>query len=165
MDRPELTGTMESLRQELRGILTAQGLYPREAAAMVETWRDSWFEEGARLFYVVPQSAVDALLPLRIDPKPEKITRVFVGRMEIVTPEIETEVAQAIRVRDQAVLRKYGRFLEPISRMVEARLSATDAAQQINDVTRMIASQKSPAAACPAASPAKLTVPLPPPSQ
>jgi hypothetical protein len=165
IDRPELTGTMESLRQELRGILTAQGLYPREAAAMVETWRDSWFEEGARLFYVLPQSAVDALLPLRIDPKPAKITRVFVGRLEIVTPEIETEVAQAIRVRDQAVLRKYGRFLEPISRMVEARLSATHDARKIDDVTRMIAPQKSPAASCPAAGSAKPTVPIPPPSQ
>jgi hypothetical protein len=27
-------------------MLTAEGLYPREAKAMVETWRDSWFEEA-----------------------------------------------------------------------------------------------------------------------
>ena len=162
MARPELTGTMESLRQELRGILTAQGLYPREAAAMVETWRDSWFEEGARLFYVLPQAAVDALLPLRIDPKPASVTRVFVGRVEIVTPQIETEVAQAIRAGDQAVLRKYGRFLEPISRMVEARLSATHDEGKIAEATRTVASRQTPAAACPAPGSAKPAAPSPP---
>ena len=37
---------------------------------MVETWRDSWFEDGARLFYLLPRSAVDVVLPLQIDPRP-----------------------------------------------------------------------------------------------
>ena len=165
MDRPELTGTMESLRQDLRGILTAQGLYPREAAAMVETWRDSWFEEGARLFYVLPQAAIDALLPLRIDPKPARVTRVFVGRLEIVTPEIETEVTQAIRTGDQAVLRKYGRFLEPISRMIEPTLSATHDERKIAGATRLVASGQTSAAACPAPGSAKPAAPSPRPIQ
>jgi hypothetical protein len=31
------------------------GLYRKEAEPMVETWRDSWFEEGIRLFYIVPR--------------------------------------------------------------------------------------------------------------
>src|SRR3954463_2876252 len=87
IERPVLTGTIEALRKDLRDMLTARGLYPREAAAMVETWRDSWFEEGARLFYLVPQGTVDGILPIDIDPKPASFTRVFVGRMEVVTPE------------------------------------------------------------------------------
>ena len=125
IERPELNGTLESLRRDLREILIHRGLYPREAAAMVETWRDSWFEEGARLFYVLPQATVDRLLPLEIDPKPSSLTRVFVGRMEVVTPEMESEVAAAIRTNDRPVLRKYGRFLEPISEVVRARLATT----------------------------------------
>ena len=64
IDRPVLNATMESMRQELQSLLIEKGLYPREAAAMVETWRDSWFEDGARLFYLLPQYATDALLPL-----------------------------------------------------------------------------------------------------
>ena len=92
---------------------------------MVETWRDSWFEEGTRVLYLLPQSIVDGVLPLDIDPKPADTTRVFVGRMELVTPEIESEVAQAIRVNDRATLQKYGRFLEPISQLIEGRLKAT----------------------------------------
>jgi hypothetical protein len=162
IERPSLTGSIDSLRNELRGVLTAQGLYPREAAAMVETWRDSWFEEGARLFYVLPKAAVDALLPLRIDPKPASVTRVFVGRLEIVTPQIETEVAQAIRAGDQAVLRKYGRFLEPISRMIEPTLSATHDERKIAEAARMVASRQASPAACPAPGSAKPTAPSPP---
>jgi hypothetical protein len=34
----------------------AQGLFPKEAHAMVDTWRDSWFEEGTRAFYILPAS-------------------------------------------------------------------------------------------------------------
>jgi len=166
IERPALTGSIESLHRELRGMLTEQGLYPREAAAMVETWRDSWFEDGARLFYLLPQSAVDALLPLQIEPKPESVARVFVGRLEIVTPEIETEVAQAIRARDPIALRKYGRFLEPISQMVQARLTATHDEWKIQEATRMVTSQRnSPAASCTAAGSAKPTTPGPPPVQ
>src|SRR5204862_6526590 len=71
---------------ELEQILIANGLFDREARAMVDTWRDSWFEEGARLIYVVPRPIVDAILPLDIAPAPTSITRVFVGRMELVTP-------------------------------------------------------------------------------
>ena len=31
---------------ELEKLLLANGLYPEEASAMIETWRGSWFEEG-----------------------------------------------------------------------------------------------------------------------
>ena len=166
IERPALTGSIESLRRELRGLLTEQGLYPREAAAMVETWRDSWFEDGARLFYLLPQSAVDALLPLQIEPRPASVARVFVGRLEIVTPEIETEVVHAIRAGDSVALRKFGRFLEPISQMVQARLTATHDGQRIQEATRMVASQgKSAAATCAASTTAKPTVPGPAPVQ
>src|SRR5438132_371630 len=59
------------------------GLYPKEAAAMVDTWRDSWFEPGSRLFYVAPRQAVDAILPLNVTPAPGSVVRVFVGRIEL----------------------------------------------------------------------------------
>jgi hypothetical protein len=152
LDRPALAGNIQSLREGLRDILTQEGLYPREAAAMVETWRDSWFEEGARLFYMLPQSAVDAILPLNIDPKPATLKRVFVGRMEIVTPEIESEVAEAMKAGDQPVLRKYGRFLEPITQMVQQRLAASFDQRNVDSAMKLVSSQSTKAAcAAPAA--------------
>jgi hypothetical protein len=152
LDRPALVDNVESLRERLRGILVGESLYPREAAAMVETWRDSWFEEGARLFYVFPRSAVDAILPLQIEPAPATVKRVFVGRMEIVTPEIESEVAEAIRTGNQTVLRKYGRFLEPISQMVQQRLAARYDQQKVDNALKLVSSHSSKTAcAVPAA--------------
>jgi hypothetical protein len=158
LDRPDLTAGIESLREELRRILTTEGLYAREAAAMVETWRDSWFEDGARLFYVFPQSAVDTVLPLQIEPVPATVKRVFVGRMEIVTPEIESEVAEAVRTNNQAVLRKYGRFLEPISQVVQSRLAARYDQKRMDDAMKLVASQ-STKSACAAPAAARLSGP------
>ena len=63
---------------------------------MVETWRDSWFEEGTRLIYIVPSRAVDAFLPLHVDPAPSQLARVFVGRIELITSETKREVEVAI---------------------------------------------------------------------
>ena len=120
IERPPLTSSADALGEDLQAALIEQGLFAREAQAMVNTWRDSWFEKGMRLFYVLPQSSVDALLPLRIDPEPAEVVRAFVGRLEVVTPAMLTEVDRAIRTHDTAVLTQYGRFLEPIAERILA---------------------------------------------
>src|SRR5262245_24589234 len=83
---------------------------------MIETCRDSWFEEGTRLFYIVPRRALDSILPLEIQPAPSQLSRVFVGRMEVITPEIQDRVRQAVAKNDRVTLEKYGRFFEPIAK-------------------------------------------------
>lgn len=108
---PELTGSFDDLRDRLTGMLVEAGLYPKEASAMVETWRDSWFEEGMRLLYLVPRARVDQLLPLQIDPPPQAVERVFVGRIELISPAIRETIGTAVAARDGATLRRYGRFL------------------------------------------------------
>jgi hypothetical protein len=87
LDPPSLDGSLPLLRYDLETALIAQGLFPREAQAMVETWRDSWFEEGSRLIYIVPSRAIDDALPLQVEPVPSQTARVFVGRIELITPE------------------------------------------------------------------------------
>ena len=114
LDRPELNADLGALRAALQNALISAGLFTDEAHAMLETWGDSWFEQGARLIYILPRSSVDSILPLSIQPAPEKIERVFVGRVELITPEIKNDVAAATQRNDQAVLAKYSRFLEPI---------------------------------------------------
>jgi hypothetical protein len=66
--------------------------------------------------------------------------------MEIVTPEIESEVAEAIRTSNQAVLRKYGRFLEPISQVVQSRLAARYDQKRMDDAMKLVASQSTKSA-------------------
>ena len=114
LDPPELTATIDSLGRDLEGLLVAQDLYQDEAHAMVESWRHSWFEEGSRLLYIVPAGFVDLVLPLSINPAPSQTVRVFVGRLEIVTPATKMAVERAFTSRDNVTLGKYGRFLEPI---------------------------------------------------
>ncbi|HEY2431741.1 MAG TPA: hypothetical protein VGI12_03635 [Vicinamibacterales bacterium] len=113
--RPSLDDASGAPLAELKKILVANGLYPREAQAMVDTWKDSWFEEGARLLYVVPRADVDAILPLSMSPGPAALARVFVGRIELMTPATLRDVKAAVTSRDRRMLTRYGRFLLPIA--------------------------------------------------
>jgi hypothetical protein len=116
-------GTMESLRRDLEALLVSHGLYEKEASAMLDTWGDAWFEEGLRVFYVVPQRAADSALPLTVDPPPARTVRVLVARTEILTPESLASLEQQVRdlsdaeVSDAAAraraLERLGRFAEP----------------------------------------------------
>jgi hypothetical protein len=136
--RPELGQPVEPLLREFEKTLVGQGLYEKEAAAMVKTWRDSWFEEGLRVFYILPRRATDAILPITIKPQPTELARVFVGRAEIITPEMESEIRAAAQLfgenspeaRAAAInsVRRYGRFADPVLR--ESRNSAKDNASR-----------------------------------
>ena len=66
------------------------------------------------MLYIVPAAFVDDVLPLSINPAPAQTVRVFVGRLEIVTPATERAVGRALDTHDIATLKMYGRFLEPI---------------------------------------------------
>jgi len=120
LDAPTLDGSFEQLRHDLENALVAQGLFPKEAQAMVATWRDSWFEEGSRLIYIVPAHAIDAMLPLQVDPAPSQTARVFVGRIELITAETKRVVEDALTAGDWPVIERYGRFLEPILQRIAA---------------------------------------------
>jgi hypothetical protein len=139
MARPAVDDDVTGLQRALVKILIANGLYAKEAEAMVATWTDSWFEEGTRLFYIVPRATVDAILPLTITPAPQQIERVFVGRLELVSAASRDAVRRALQANDRPTLDKYGRFLGPIGDQVlrwaapiqrpllEARLNAARA--------------------------------------
>jgi hypothetical protein len=88
--------------------LMARGLFADEARAMVATWSRHWFQSpGNRVIYIVPDGEVTRMLPLTLDPAPEKMVRVLVGRLEYLTPEREARVQQALfeRVAEDPVMR------------------------------------------------------------
>jgi hypothetical protein len=125
-----------ALNDHLERVLIAHGLYPKEARAMIATWRETWFEEGSRLFYIAPRPAVDAVLPLQFTLRPADIARVFVGRIELMTPQTVADVKNGLLVNDQTTLAKYGRFLEPFMNRVfaesaPAERTRMEAARQI----------------------------------
>jgi hypothetical protein len=133
LDPPDLNATVDSLARDLEGILIAQGLYQNEAQAMVEIWRDSWFEEGTRLLYIVPPEFVNTILPLTIKPAPMQTTRVFVGRLELIAPATTSAVERAFAEHDSATLVKYARFLEPILKTMIENAPNLDKAKEFRD--------------------------------
>jgi hypothetical protein len=138
LQTPSVSGTIDSLRADLEDLLAAQGLFRDESRAMVETWQDSWFEEGSRIFYIVPRDFVDSILPLSIQPAPDQVVRTFVGRIELLTPGTEKSIDAAIASNDSATLKKYGRFLFPIFELMVAKQPDSARQQQMWDALSMV---------------------------
>ena len=121
----------DRIADDLAARLAESGLYPKEARAMVNTWRSSYFQsEGVRALFVMPQGWTDEFIPIEVRPKPKELVRVMVGRLELLTTERErlaeaavADLASPDSARRQAAfatLQAQGRYVEPIVRRVLA---------------------------------------------
>jgi len=119
------------LADDLAARLVESGLYAKEARAMVNTWRTSYFAtDGIRVLFVLPQQWTDTFIPMQVSPPPERLVRVMVGRIELLTPERERAAQTALanltssdaHVREDAfaTLQRQGRYAEPIVRRTMA---------------------------------------------
>jgi hypothetical protein len=135
-DLQPLDQAADQLDAALTQRLTQSGLYPKEATAMVRTWRESYFKTpGSRVLFVMPQSWTDAFIPMNLRPQPKQTVRVMVGRLELLTPERELAVENAVRglsskeaaVRELSFkqIQSQGRFAEPVLRRL-SRSGAED---------------------------------------
>ena len=122
---------------QVQTALTSEGLFPDEANAMVNTWKDSWFaEDGVRVLYLLPRPWTDEILPLKLNPQSKELTRVMVGRAEVITPKEETALFQLLtkaqngdgsaRIQAANELTKLGRFAEPALRLASAHAGPPD---------------------------------------
>jgi hypothetical protein len=131
---PSESSTVNALAGAMVHELTAAGLYDKEALAMVNTWRASWFgENGTRLLYLVPGKLTDKLLPLTVDPVPDERVRVLVGRLETLTPEDCQRLVRTLggnkaddksaEAAVKAEVASLGRFAEPAIQFVIGQTS------------------------------------------
>ncbi len=124
-----LSDVRADLARRLREALVGEGLYEREAAAMVQTWDESWFgDQGTRVLYTLPRAWTDRTLPLTIEPRPRELARVMIGRAELISPEMEWNLLKQVirfadadsatraRIIDDTRKLGYGRFMEPTTR-------------------------------------------------
>lgn len=123
----DLKDGVEKAKLHVSASLAAAGLYPKEARAMVNTWEKSYFQtEGLRLLYILPRATVDEVIPLQVQPAPDQLVRVMVGRVEVLTPSTERRIEQAVvdlgandplvKKSAQAELDRLGRLREPVLR-------------------------------------------------
>ena len=105
--------TIEELRTQMTQHLIAAGLYEKEALAMVNTWNDSWFlEQGQRCFYLVPEDLTNTVIPLQIEPAPDQMCRVMVGRLEIMSPTEEKRLMEVVQANATERARQYAERAE-----------------------------------------------------
>jgi hypothetical protein len=98
VELPAEASTPDKLGEAMTKLLTEQGLYEKEAKAMVKTWKTDWFgQNGTRLLYLVNDVQTNYILPLTVEPKPEKLVRVLVGRHDVLTPEREREIDALVK--------------------------------------------------------------------
>lgn len=116
----EVISRGSAMRTTLIKSLVSNGLNMDEATAMIDTWENGYLKvPGLRLLYILPKAEVDEVLPLTITPAPDKLERVFIGRIEILLDTEEDRIqAQVLRERDAFNVRTLGRFAEPILRRV-----------------------------------------------
>lgn len=143
MALPPADATTGDLGEEIVRALTAEGLYEKEARAMLATWRANWLgEPGTRVLYIVPRPVTDALLPLRVSPAADETVRVLVGRIDVMTPEQESRInsmmaavaakgSETLTEDDLNLMKGLGRFVLPaLDRVVSLRADATTAREQ-----------------------------------
>lgn len=114
--------SLGSLKRSLIYGLTRAGLTSEEALSMIETWGHGYLQTpGTRILYVLAPETTERILPMKITPAPEKLTRVLVGRLEILTKEEEKEILQAVSSQGQNfTISTLGRFAEAKLRAVKA---------------------------------------------
>ena len=136
---------VDTISADVGSRLVASGLYRKEAQAMVNTWKSSYFRtDGIRVLFVLPQSWTDRFIPMRVTPAPEQLVRVMVGRVELLDAARERRAETAIRdlaspshdVRERAfeLLRAEGRYVEPIVR----RALRTSSDEQVRTLSRRL---------------------------
>jgi len=121
------------LRDRMHQAVTAAGLFADEADALLNTWELSYFQSpGLRVFFIVPRAWTDHYLPLSLS-IPAEVTRVMVGRIELVTPARRRLAREAVAVesvpREQqgsSSFQQLGRFRDALV-LDEKRRQSADA--------------------------------------
>jgi hypothetical protein len=90
---PEAKGWPAAAAREMAGQLKAAGLHEDEAGSLAELWKKELFEtEGVTVFYRLPQTEYERLLPLTMSPRPEELVRVGL----VIHPHCEPDLAERV---------------------------------------------------------------------
>ena len=106
------------------------------------------------MLYVLSGQWTDRVLPLTLEPKPAQIVRVMVGRAELITPQMETDLHREIvrygqsdadgKAQTIEAVRALGlgRFLEPTVRRLEMRAAGDRKFKEQSSALLRAATQK-----------------------
>jgi hypothetical protein len=146
---------VRQVKQQLTAALAKEGLFDREALAMTNTWEKSYFHtDGFRIFYSLPRSLVDEIIPIRIKPAPDRLERVMVGRVEVLTPAQEQFLLKQVdnlKAKDKgtreaatAQLAALGRLQEPVLRRLVVLNNDSERHEQLKGLLLAAAGKAAP---------------------
>ena len=145
---------------EIVRALVAEGLFEKEARAMVKTWSSTWLgDAGTRVLYSVPRAVTDTMLPLRISPAPDETVRVLIGRIDVMSPQDEAKVqsllATSLQTKtlppaDAAYLRNFARFIDPALERAARLRKSPEAKSEIQKLRSLFWNAPKPQPAPPA---------------
>jgi hypothetical protein len=119
---------------EFQSALTSAGLYDKEAAAMLNTWKTSYFgKSGLRVFWIVPKKFTDDILPLTMNPAPDALERVLIGRSEIMTTQQEKRIYNYYKTDPTLSILAGDRFIEAYKDRMAYLDANPSALQAVND--------------------------------
>jgi hypothetical protein len=110
------------------------------------------------VLYILPRRWTDRTLPLTIQPPPEEITRVMVGRAEVIAPEVEwkilkqivrySEADEAGRAKAVAEVKdlRIGRFVDAIVRRTLGKTASVEFSQAAWGLLDRVNAQERPKA-------------------
>jgi hypothetical protein len=157
VDLPAAQSSAGDVQEQIVQTLVAQGLYEKEARAMLATWKSTWLgEPGTRLLYIVPRAMADRLLPLQVTPTPTETIRVLVGRIDSISPEFEDRVQSlitravllgefGISEAEAKELNSLDRFLSPVLDRAATVRGTPDAKREANKLWSAVNVKLTPA--------------------
>lgn len=116
---------IQKARSMIQLALIKNGLYFDEAVALLDTWEQSYLKTpGLRVLYVLNRDEVERILPMNITPAPRELTRVFIGRVEVLTESEEQKLFQdVLNEGEKFHVGRLGRMAHPIAnRLLEMAL-------------------------------------------
>ncbi|MBI3829348.1 MAG: hypothetical protein HY291_07515 [Planctomycetes bacterium] len=132
---PAQAEDFERLRKELVARLTKAGLNADEAESLAAVWNDGLFKnEGLTVFYRVPQTVYEKLLPLDAKPAPSKTVRVGLVIHERLEPELDACVAALLKQLGAEAFESREQALSELTKIGGAAFPALEKAAQGEDV-------------------------------
>lgn len=117
--------------------LVSAGLFEDEAMSMLKTWDKSYFHtKGERLLYILPQAWTETILPMKLQPAPEKLVRVLIGRVELFSASEQAQLSQKVVSNDTSILSD--RLLEPKLNALKAGARLQKSNQMTMKINKLI---------------------------
>jgi hypothetical protein len=129
------------------------GLFEDEAKALADIWKkDIFAADGLTMFYRLPQEEYERLLPMKLNPRPEKLVRVGLILQSHCEPDVSDRVARLVkdlddddfetRERAQKALTDIGRAAFPSLKQLRDKAKSREVQRRLDELLDRFDAQK-----------------------